>query len=132
MKLSTFYASLVAMLLASTMVFGTVLSDSSGCGSSADQAAQASGQDDFVNNSESGWYWEYTTRGGSCDWSFSNYAEANAYAVLMLDDSASATAIGQAKVTGPVTNTAYVSSSVSGTGSMNNEMIRDEVMMNNS
>jgi hypothetical protein len=126
MKLSTFYTSLVAMLLATTMVFGTVLSDSSGSGSSASAYATADAPNYYVNNSESGWYWEYTTRGGSCSWSFSNYADAYAWAILMSGQSASATGIGQAKVTGPVSNTAYVNASISGTGTEDNQLIKDD------
>lgn len=125
MKSSTFYACIIAMLLASTMAFGTVLSASSGCGDSAEAYANAIGENYYVPVSESGWYWEYTTRGGNCSWSFSNYADAEAYAMLMLDDWAGATAIGRAKVTGPVSNTAYVSSSVSGTGTQDYQMITD-------
>lgn len=125
MKSSTFYACIIAMLLASTMVFGTVLSDSSGCGDSASASAYASGSNTYVPDSESGWYWEYTTIGGSCDWSYSVYASADAYAVLMLNEGAAATAIGQAEVYGPVSDSAYVSSSVSGTGSYDYQLIND-------
>ena len=125
MKSSTFYTCITAVLLIATMTFGTVLSDSDGCGNSAEANATASGEKNYDPQSKSGWYWEYTTRGGICDWSFSNYADADAWAILMLDEGAGATAIGRAKVTGPVTSTAYVNSSVSGTGDYDNQYIID-------
>lgn len=126
MKSNTLYASVIAMLFISTIAFGTVLSDSDGCGNSAEKSASASCSNPYDEKSESGWYWEYTTRGGSCDWSFSNHADSDAWVILMLGEGASATGIGKAEVTGPVSNTAYVNASVSGTGSYDYQLVSDD------
>ncbi len=125
MKSRIFYASLIMMLLFSTAAFSEVLNDEDGCGDSASADASASGSTNYKEDSESGWYWEYTTVGGPCNWSYSICANADAEALLKLDKWASATAVGQAEISGAASDSAYVSSSVSGTGEYDGQYIDD-------
>jgi len=118
MKSIIFYASLIMMLLVSTTAFSDILYSSSGCGSSGSADADASGSTDYEEDSESGWYFEYTDRDGYFGWEWSVYAEAYANVWVEYGKWGSATAVAQAEVSGAASASAYVSASASGTGTI--------------
>lgn len=115
---------LTAMLLVSSVALGTILNN--GPGAYSDVEASAAGSNDYVVDSHSGWYYEYTDTGGTFSWDYSLSADAEARVTLQLDEWASATAIADAEVTGADSNDVFQSASVSGTGTYDGEYFEDD------
>lgn len=124
MKSRILYVWIIAMLLVSTVAFGDIYTIGPGAHSIAESIA--AGTENYDPQHTSGWVYKYTDESGYFYWYYEDSVDAEARVLLFEDESASAVAAAEAKVSGAISDYMFVSGSVSGTGEYDGQWLEDD------